>query len=242
MINLILTMAGKYTRFQKLGYRIPKYLYPLADSTVLKKILNIYINSYPKLNIYLIVNNADKQFYPVIKSNIQNIKKPCLNFEFIDDTAGQLETARYSQTLFNEDINSNPIVFGNIDTILLNRSCFFKKLDINNNDLNLIDTFNATSREYSYCKINEDNFVVSVEDKKVISNISCSGLYGFNDPIMFFNYAEDLLSQKRSASFSDFLNFIIKKNKNVLTSHNLDPRDTIVLGTPEEYLANLHKF
>ena len=34
-MNLVLTMAGKYSRFKLFGSKVPKYLLPLATKTVL---------------------------------------------------------------------------------------------------------------------------------------------------------------------------------------------------------------
>ena len=38
-MNLILTMAGRYSRFVNEGYRIPKYLLPWGNKPILSEIL-----------------------------------------------------------------------------------------------------------------------------------------------------------------------------------------------------------
>ena len=61
-MNLILTMAGKYSRFVNEGYKIPKYLLPWSNHTILSEILfNITKDNIFK-NIFLVANKNDKNF------------------------------------------------------------------------------------------------------------------------------------------------------------------------------------
>ena len=39
-MNLILTMAGKYSRFKNEGFRLPKFLLPWGDKSILSEILS----------------------------------------------------------------------------------------------------------------------------------------------------------------------------------------------------------
>lgn len=40
-MNIIFTMAGKYTRFRLFGAKVPKYLLPLGPGTILSKIIEV---------------------------------------------------------------------------------------------------------------------------------------------------------------------------------------------------------
>ena len=44
-MNLVFTMAGKYSRFKLFGSKVPKYLLPLSNGTVLFKIIELYKHS-----------------------------------------------------------------------------------------------------------------------------------------------------------------------------------------------------
>ena len=81
-MNLVLTMAGKYSRLKLLGSKIPKYLLPLSTKTVLMEVIGQYLLSYPTLRVYLIANRADQLFFPIVRSIIKSfeyIKKMILN-------------------------------------------------------------------------------------------------------------------------------------------------------------------
>ena len=103
-----------------------------------------------------------------------------------------------------------------------------------------MDTFEGNSHEYSYAKT-EDDRVVKIVDKLPISDNACSGLYGFGSSLFFFDKAKELLSESNELSFTEIFNKYIEEGKNVYSNHNPNKNDTIVLGTPEEYITNLHK-
>ena len=58
-MNLILTMAGRYSRFINEGYKIPKYLLPWGKRSILSEILSIMNHNNTFENIYVIV------FWPI---------------------------------------------------------------------------------------------------------------------------------------------------------------------------------
>ena len=81
-----------------------------------------------------------------------------------------------------------------------------------------------------------------IAEKKVISSEACSGLYGFDSYETFLRNAKELMMKNRSANFSDLYNYLIEKNISVECLKSIGAADTIVLGTPEEYIKNIHKF
>ena len=55
-MNLIITMAGRYSRFVDEGYKMPKYLLPWGDKSILNEII-LELNKHSDFdNIYLIAN------------------------------------------------------------------------------------------------------------------------------------------------------------------------------------------
>jgi dTDP-glucose pyrophosphorylase len=239
MINLILTMAGKYERFRLFGNKVPKYLMPLGSRTVLWHVIDKLVDSSEELNVFLIANERDIEFEPIVKSIMEGVGIPSENIKYIKDTNSQLETAIAASNFINEECVSK-IVFTNIDTLLSNRHEYFKKMSKLSISEGLIDTFEGDSHEYSYAKI-ESNQVVKVVDKLPISENACSGLYGFGSSLLFFEKAKEILSNNNELSFTEIFNKYIETKNFVYCNHNPNKNDTIVLGTPEEYITNLHK-
>jgi NDP-sugar pyrophosphorylase family protein len=234
-MNLILTMAGKYSRFTKEGYKIPKYLLPWGNHTILSEILKNFTKEYQFKNIYLIVNENDKNFFPHLNKiqEYYNISKN--NLVIISDTKGQAETANIGISKI-ELVSKveGPILFHNIDTILYNRN--FKNIETSllKND-GFIDLFKANNHEYSYVLLN-NNYIKEISEKILISNLATSGMYGFSSIDIFKKYYSN------NNFISEIYKGMIKDKLNIITDTIYAENETLVLGTPFEYfnLTNLN--
>ena len=241
-INLVFTMAGKYTRFQAFGHKVPKYLFPFSTGTVLYEVIRNLLRAVPNANIHLIANRSDQLFVPIIKSIVDTFENSNSQVMFVDDTAGQVETASHIHNFrYSPNIN-DPICFANIDTILCNRHSYFEMLrGLSGEPAGLIDTFKGSSHEYSYCQTGADGQVTHLAEKRIISNDACSGLYGFGSLDGFSKITSDLLKSNRATNFSDVYNAMIDSGLNVYNHLAPQKSDTLVLGTPEEYIKNIHR-
>lgn len=243
-MNLILTMAGKYERFKLFGNKVPKYLMPLGKTTVLWHVINEIRLSCPNLNIYLLANDTDRDFQPIIGAILEDFSIKKSNLAYIADTASQLETAFSINREYDGMLSSSEekISFTNIDTILKSRINFFNKLTKIKVNEGLVDTFMGSSLEYSYIRSCSDDNIETIVDNSRISEYACSGLYSFGSCKFFCDQAGDFLNKNLKGNFTDFYNYLISKDFSVFYNINEDHQNTIVLGTPEEYIQNIHKF
>ncbi len=243
-MNLILTMAGKYERFKLFGNKVPKYLMPLGKTTVLWHVLYELLRFNSELKVYLLANDTDRDFQPVIKSIMDDfsINLECLSF--VLDTKSQLETALSISSQFETNFTKSnlPLAFTNIDTIMKRRSGFFGKLSKLEKKQGLIDSFIGSSHEYSYLLHNNNGEVIQIADGSRLSDYACSGLYGFSSGEFFCFEAKELLEKQTDGNFTSLYQALVKKGFTIQSYNNLDSRDTLVLGTPEEYISNIHRF
>jgi hypothetical protein len=93
-----------------------------------------------------------------------------------------------------------------------------------------IDIFESNSNEYSYVLLENGN-VKSIAEKIVISNNATSGMYGFKDINMFNKFYNNDMPY-----ISDIYKEMITKKSSIVASNLHSSEDTIVLGTPSEYL------
>ena len=231
-MNLILTMAGRYTRFVNEGYKIPKYLLSWGEKSILSEIIIELNQNEDFKNVYLIANHRDELFMPHVRKILNFLNIPKENLIIINDTAGQAETA-YQAIMNIKSLTSNlngPIVFHNIDTILYNRN--FQKLPaiLEQND-GFIDIFHSSNHDYSYVLV-ENDLVKTIVEKIVISEKATSGLYGFSSADKFLEYYTD-----ESKYISELYQKMISNNGKIAVSTLYNESDTLVLGTPSEYLA-----
>lgn len=230
-MNLILTMAGKYTRFINEGYRIPKYLLPWGEKSILSEILIQMNKNNDFKNIYLITNKQDDIYMPHVRKILESLNIPKENLYQIFDTSGQAETAFTAIDKIKEKLDDAPIIFHNIDTILYKRNYTQIPTILASKD-GFIDVFKSNNHNYSYVLM-EDNKVVSIAEKIVISNNATSGLYGFKNYQTFLNYYD-----KETLYISEVYQKMIDDGKQIVISELHDESDTIVLGTPSEYLTS----
>lgn len=231
-MNLILTMAGKYTRFTNEGYKIPKYLFPWGKHNILSEIIN---NLQGFDNVFLVANENDKLFFSHVLHIMKNFKIPEENLVIVGDTRSQSDTAK-TFLLKRYDTLSGPIVFHNIDTILFNRNVNDIKSKLANND-GYIDIFRSNNHSYSYVLVDDlQKTVYEIQEKILISNIATSGLYGFSNSNVFLDNCDeyDYIS-------SVYKNMILN-NQKIAVSTLYDEKNTWVVGTPSEYFNLSNKF
>ena len=229
-MNLILTMAGKYSRFLKEGYRIPKYLLPWGNKSILCEIIENLNHENVFKNIYLIANKNDEIFMPHVKDIMQHLNIPLEHLILIKDTTGQAQTARLAIEHIQDSFGKihGPIVFHNVDTILYRRDFSVIEKKLKEYD-GLIDTFESNNRNYSYVIV-ENEEVESIAEKVVISNQATSGFYAFRSSDIFLKFYN---------KNENYISFIYKRmitNKCKISTGGLyAEKDTVVLGTPSEY-------
>ena len=226
---LILTMAGKYERFRNFSYEIPKYLLPLSNRNILYYVLESFNIDENFEKVLLVANERDVRFQSQIQSLLNEFDS---NGEliFIPDTLGQSITALKGLEHLHQQNTNDSVIIHNIDTILLNRDFSLFKNKLKKYDC-VVDTFYSNNNSYSYI-LSEDNNVVDIIEKHKISDEASSGCYCFSnisDSIKYLNKSENYY-------ISDGIKFMIKDGKKVTFIKSDKEDETIVLGTPEEYI------
>ena len=234
-MNLIITMAGRYSRFIEEGYRLPKYLLPWGDHPILKVIISKLNSNNSFKNVYFIANKRDEVYMPHVKKIIRSFGIPLDNLFLISDTSGQAETASKAISLICKKFTSleGGVVFHNIDTILFNRDIDEISNALRDSD-GYIDIFKSSNHNYSYVLI-ENDIVRSIAEKIVISNNASSGMYAFKN-IDIFNqyYSQEMLY------ISDIYKGMIEDGASIVAGCVYSEDETLVLGTPSEYLAKAY--
>ncbi len=240
-MNLILTMAGTYSRFKLFGSKIPKYLMPLGDRTVLYKVLENLTSQHNFKSIYLIANKNDQLFYPIVKSILEKFEFTESNLTYIDTTRSQVETVLTGVKQFPAFSGSIPLAITNIDTLTFNRKSLFQTVKKLGPEEGLVDVFSATSKNYSYIFANDAETVSFIVDGKPVSDLACSGLYCFGGYSVVQRIGTEIMKCSENPNFTTLYNAMIREKLSVRYKATLSKRETIVLGTPEEYVINMHR-
>jgi NDP-sugar pyrophosphorylase family protein len=229
---LVLTMAGLYSRFQNEGFKFPKYLLPWGERTILSRILLEMTKGRNFSDIFLVGNVRDENYVPHIHATLRSHAVEPRNLVLIKDTKGQAETANLglAHVLKIKPGCRVPIVFHNIDTILYGRDYAQIASCLQSND-GFIDVFSSNNHAYSYVLADESGAVKEVAEKTVISNVATSGLYGFATALTYLDHykPEDIY-------ITAVYKRMLSQGCKILTGPKHSEDDTVVLGTPAEYI------
>jgi len=234
-MNLIMTMAGRYTRFINEGYKLPKYLLPWGNKSILSVIISELNINNDFTNIYLVANKRDEIYMPHVRKILDYLGIPIKNLFLISDTKGQAETAKNAISIIENSTGSleGNIVFHNIDTILYKRNMRDMKNTLDLND-GYIDIFESSNHAYSYV-LSDNGIVQSIAEKVLISNSASSGMYAFKNVKTFNEFYDDEVDY-----ISDIYKNMIKSGSKIAISKRYNESDTVVLGTPSEYLTKAY--
>lgn len=229
---LTLTMAGRYQRFTNEGYKIPKYLLPWGDRTILAVILSELNRDKVFSDIFLVANHRDEAYMPHVRAVLRHHGVRVENLIMSEDTSGQAETAMLGIKAIEKarGDTTTPVVFHNIDTILLHRN-LRQVRDVLETNSGFIDIFEASNKGYSYVLVDNAQKVTEIAEKIVVSDMATSGLYGFQTVDTFRKYysSEDIY-------ISSIFKKMVSNGESVAVGNKHKENDTIVLGTPEEYI------
>lgn len=188
MINIVIPMAGRGSRFIEAGYQMPKPLIEIYGKPMIEIVV---FNIMPKethrfiflcLQEHLIKYNLEEYLHRIAPGSI------VMPVDQVTEGAActVLLAERY---INNEDMlmiaNSDQYIEIEIDKYLQ----ALKNMD------GLIMTMYANHPKWSYVKVNEDNFVTAVREKEVISNEATVGIYNFLKGSDYVKYAHEMIEK-----------------------------------------------
>lgn len=225
---IVITLAGKGSRFATAGFRSDKYMLPTkGGQTIIAQI----VDSFSKSEKFLFVLNKDHGN----KINLDGILRERLeDYRIIEvsDTDGQLTTVKLAlQRTMDWWRNDEHLWIFNGDTLRYSGipSDIWKRFD---NSEGLIEVFRKEGTHWSF--VDKLGKVSKVTEKVKISNLCSTGLYGFKSIDVFIRYA--LRSEMRLGEhyIAPLYNQLISEERNVY-SFEVNSSLLEVVGTPAEY-------
>ena len=236
-MKLIFTMAGEFSRFFDFSMKIPKYLLPSHDGLVIDSILKHFEPAGLFDEVVFACHKKDATFKRIIESRKTFFPNSAVDFVYLSNTSSQVETAKLALLASNSTSSfDKPCLFANIDTILMSRD-YKQVADLLATNHGFLDSFRAFDKHYSYLLANENGEVSSIREKVLISEYACSGLYGINSPRTFLSSPE--VKNNQFHNFSEFFQNLIDQGKSVVCKIEPLDKNTLVLGSPAQYLDYL---
>ncbi len=191
MINILLPLAGKGSRFSNAGYDRPKPLIEINGKPMIEVVIN---NLRPTRDHHFIFicqqRHIDEYGLDTVLKNLE----PNSTIITIDHyTDGQLSSAMLAKQYIDNDF---PLMTANTDQYIdFSIDHYLSTFDDQSLD-GLIMTMKGENPKWSYVRINEaTNLVVETAEKKVISNEATVGIYNFKRGSDFVKAAESIIKK-----------------------------------------------
>ena len=239
-LNIVIPMAGRGSRFQDAGYAFPKPLIDVNGKTMIEVVVNnlrpsvpykfIFIcqkEHYDTYDLYNILKNATKDKFEIVKINGVTEGAACT----------VLTAAQYID-------NDDDLIIANSDQyIQTNFDEFIEEARASEKD-GVIMTFKASHPKWSYARVDKDNTVTEVAEKRVISDKATVGIYYFKHGSDFVKAAQDMIHKRIKHNNEYYVcpayNELILKDQKIGV-HDIAVDKMHGLGTPEDLNAFLNK-
>jgi len=233
-LNILIPMAGAGSRFQAVGYKLPK---PLIDVNGRPMIQVVVDNMRLDATFTFVVQSSHRALYDL--DNVLNRIAPGCNIVEVD---GVTEGAACTTLLAKEYINSDrPLMISNSDEFLEWDEFDFIRAS-QSVDGNIV-TFKNLDKKWSFAKV-VDGYVTEVAEKRPISDNATAGIYYWSKGSDYVKYAEQMIAKNIRVNNEFYVapvyNEAIADGKKI-TIYTIDK--LWGLGTPEDlvyYLEN-HK-
>jgi len=190
MLNIVIPMAGRGSRFADAGYKNPKPLIDVLGKPMIQVVIENLTPECEHRFIFICQNEHIKKFDLVTKLNSYTLNPVIIGIEGI--TEGQVCTVLKAKDYINND---DPVMTANSDQwIDFDINCYLSEIEKKNLD-GMIMTMNANDPKWSYAKSDSNGYVIETAEKKVISNDATVGIFNFSHGKDLVYAAEKMISE-----------------------------------------------
>src|SRR5579872_5010870 len=176
MLNIVIPMAGRGSRFASAGFAIPKPMIPVHGVPMVQVVLRNITPAIDCRHIFLVLREHLDQFG--LESRLREISPDCAVVPVEQVTGGAACTVLLAREYINND---QPLMIANSDQFVdIDINSYLDRLETDELD-GLIMTFWSDHPKWSYCRLSTDRTVTEVVEKQVVSNEATVGIYNFRE-------------------------------------------------------------
>lgn len=232
MINILIPLAGKNTRFIKAGFTIPKPIIDIFGKPMVCWAVDTLGIEGRKI---FIIRKEHVEFG--LKDLLRKLYDGCIVIDIDYYTDGPAQTALLAKTFID---NMTGLIIANCDQIMEWDAIKF----INYVESTMCDgavvTYYATTDKNSYVRLNEMGLAVEFAEKKAISTESLNGVHYWRHGKDFVRSAEAMIMENKRSNNEFYVaptyNYLIKEGKNIRAFH-IGVEQHHAVGTPEDLEA-----
>lgn len=232
--NVVITMAGRGSRFYDAGFTVPKYEIlahgrSLFDWAMLS--LRNFLSNNSKVIFVCLAENRSGDY---VRDRCKALGLECMHvLELEGVTDGQATTAYLSRDLWIKD---RPLLIYNIDTYV--SPSVLKPEDIRPGSDGWVPCFRGAGDHWSFVKVGDDGWAVDVAEKQRISEYASVGLYWFARADGYVRAYDRFFSDKKNLVRGEryvaplYRELLVEQGR--VSIADLPVEDVHVLGTPAE--------
>lgn len=188
MLNIVIPMAGKGSRFADAGYVLPKPLIDVKGKPMIEVVVNNLRPECEHRFIFIcLAEHIDKYN---LEKKLTDIASDCIIVPVNSVTEGAACTVLLSEKYIN---NEDPLMIANSDQYVdININEYLSSME---NSDGLIMTMTANDTKWSFIKYNNLGYVTEVREKVVISDEATVGIYNFAKGSDFVFGAHDMIEK-----------------------------------------------
>lgn len=188
MMNIVIPMAGKGSRFAEAGYVNPKPLIDIYGHPMIEYVTKNIKPSCEHKFIYVCQEEHLKKYK--LDEELRKISPSCEIVTIDHITEGAACTVLLAEKYID---NNDELMIANSDQYVdMDINTYLKTL--RNND-GLIMTMPADDPKWSFIKYDSNGFVTMVREKEVISNEATVGIYNYKHGKDFVAYAHQMIEK-----------------------------------------------
>lgn len=175
-MNIVITMAGRGSRFYEAGYTVPKYEIVAHGKSLFEwSMLSLknFLTPDARVIFVCLKENASAAY---VREQSRALGLNDVHVVELDGvTDGQATSAYVSRDLWRP---AEPLLIYNIDTYVNPRS--LKPEHIRNGSEGWVPCFQVPGEHWSFVKLDEEGWAVDLAEKRRISDFASIGLYWFS--------------------------------------------------------------
>lgn len=190
MINIVLPIAGRGSRFAEAGYELPKPLIQIHHVAMIEVVVN---NVRPSCEYrFIFVALKEHLDHLGMEETLKRIAPGCTIIPVTQVTEGAACTVLLARDIIDSD---DQLMLANSDQwVDIDIDHYINQMNIKNAD-GLIMTMWADDPKWSYVGFNDAGFVNNVVEKQVISNEATVGIYNFRHGADFVRAANQMIAK-----------------------------------------------
>ncbi len=241
MLNIVIPMAGRGSRFVNAGYKMPKPLIPIKGIPMIQLVIRNIKPQIPHRFIFICQKDHDIAFN--LEKQLQRSAPGC-QIIFLDQvTQGAACTVLTARHLID---NEHPLMIANSDQYITANINHFLKKSVEKSLDGLIMTMYATDPKWSFAALDAEEMVTRVAEKEPISDHATVGIYYFSQGKDFVSSTETMIKNQEKVNGEFYVapvyNYLIKIGKKIgVFSVGSESTGMYGLGTPvdlEQFLAD----